>query len=117
LKFVLDESVDAPIAERLKNDGHNVSCVWDLALGISDEEVLKLANETNALLITADRDFGELVFRMKKLTCGIILVRLSGLSVAKKPEIVSEVISKYGKELSDSFTVITPGLIRIRNKI
>lgn len=75
-----------------------------------------MANETSSLLITADRDFGELVFRMQKLNCGIILVRLSGLPLEKKPAIVSGIISQYGKKLSESFTVITPGLVRIRKK-
>jgi len=116
LKFVLDESVDAPIAVRLKKDGHSVICVWESAPGISDDQVLDLTNEQQAILITADRDFGELVFRLQKVPYGVILIRLSGLSLEKKTEIVSKAVAEYGEELSESFSALKPGLIRIRSK-
>jgi len=111
---VVDESVDAPLAERLKKDGHRVICVWELSGGISDDEVLELTNKNQAILITADRDFGELVFRLMKAYQGVILIRLSGVSVKRKVEIVSNAIARYGDQFAEAFSVITPGLIRIR---
>ncbi len=114
MKFVLDESVDAPIAFRLTKDGHRVICVWESSRSASDTQVLSLANKNRAILITADRDFGELVFRLEKAHYGVILIRLSGLPIKEKVEIMSRVIAEHGEKLSESFTVVKPGLIRIR---
>ena len=52
--------------------------------GIDDEVVMQRANEANALLLTSDSDFGDLVFRQRKLSVGVILVRLSDLSPESK---------------------------------
>jgi len=114
LKFFLDESVDAPVAERLRKDGHDVTCVWELESGLSDEAVLGKASKVEAVLVTADKDFGELVFRMGRLHTGVILIRLAGVSLDRKCHVVSEAIINHGDEIPGSFTVITPALIRIR---
>ncbi len=58
---------------------------------ITDDLVLERANERSALLLTADKDFGQLVFQGKRLaTSGVILFRLAGLSGDRKAEIVSD---------------------------
>jgi predicted nuclease of predicted toxin-antitoxin system len=82
--------------------------------GIPDDAVLDLANREAALLLTADKDFGELVFRQHRLTSGVILVRLAGLSSTRKAEIVVSVIDEHAAELPDAFAVVTPGIFRIR---
>ena len=114
MKILLDESVDAPVAEKLRRDGHQVICVWELAPGLSDEEVLALARENEARLVTADKDFGELVFRMQKVQAGVILIRLAGLSPEKKADIVAGAIKTHGEKTKGAYMVITPALIRIR---
>ncbi|MCP4104864.1 MAG: hypothetical protein GY749_04905 [Desulfobacteraceae bacterium] len=117
MKFVADESLDFQIVSRLRQDGFNVFYVAEMTPGISDREVLDLANSTSALLLTADRDFGELVFRQHLITEGVILIRLAGLSPEHKAEIVSSAIRLHRDELRDSFVVITPGHIRIRRNL
>jgi predicted nuclease of predicted toxin-antitoxin system len=64
--FLADESVDRQIIERLRQDGHQVLDVTELDPGISDDKVLSMANESDAILLTSDRDFGDLVFRQRK---------------------------------------------------
>jgi predicted nuclease of predicted toxin-antitoxin system len=82
--------------------------------GISDDAVLSLANDKEAVLLTADRDFGELIFRQKKVFKGIILVRLAGLSPSSKADKVSLAVKKHSKDIQSAFSVITPSSIRIR---
>jgi predicted nuclease of predicted toxin-antitoxin system len=82
--------------------------------GISDGVVLDLANRETALLLTADKDFGELVFRQHRLTTGVVLIRLAGLSSTYKAGIVVSVINERAAELLGAFAVITPGILRIR---
>ena len=82
--------------------------------GISDDAVLDKANRESALLITADKDFGELVFRQHRFLMGIVLIRLAGLSPQLKAEIVAKMVNKHLKELPNAFVVITPAMFCIR---
>ena len=63
MNLFADESVDQAVVERLRQDSHDVLYVAELAPSIADDEVLREANARSAVLVTADKDFGELVFR------------------------------------------------------
>lgn len=78
MRLLSDEGVDRPIFERLRADGHELLYVAELDPGISDETVLRTAHERGMAVITTDKDFGELIFRMKRVSAGVILLRLSG---------------------------------------
>ncbi len=114
MNFLADESKDRQIVDALRNEGFNIGYVAEIEPSISDDAVLNPANKERALLITADKDFGELVFRLRRLSAGVILIRLAGLSPIKKTEIVTSIIKKHSNELIESFSVITPTGIRIR---
>jgi len=116
MRILADESVDKQIVDHLRQDGHVVFYVAEMEPGISDDEVLSLATRESALLLTADKDFGELVFRQGRFAEGIILIRLAGLSQRRKGEIVSSAVRIHADELSQAFTVITPGVVRVRRK-
>lgn len=117
MNFVADESIDLQIVERLRADGHTVIYIAEMDPGISDEDVFRLANQQSAILITADKDFGELVFRKAFATYGILLIRLAGLSQTLKAEMTSSAIRERASEIPNSFSVVTPGTIRIRHKV
>ncbi len=114
MNFLADESLERQIVERLRQDGHLILYVAEMEPGIADDTVLDLANQEEALLLTADKDFGELVFRLRRLATGVVLVRLAGLSPTSKAEIVSRAINQHAQELLRAFIVITPRAIRIR---
>jgi predicted nuclease of predicted toxin-antitoxin system len=113
--FLADESVDGQIVYHLREIGYSVRYIAELAPGINDKEVLNRSNVNREILITADKDFGELVFRLKMMPSGIILFRLAGLTSEEKSIILSNSIKKHENKLLNSFTVITPESIRIRN--
>jgi len=69
---IADENIDAQIVEKLRENGYTVLYIRELDPGISDDEVLNLANQNSAVLITNDKDFGELVFRLRRVTAGVI---------------------------------------------
>lgn len=62
MNLLADESVDEQIVQRLRREGFDVSYVAEMEAGIPDELVLDRSNEANALLLTADKDFGEVDF-------------------------------------------------------
>ena len=88
--------------------------VAEMEPGVLDDAVLDLANREAALLLTADKDFGELVFRQRRFSGGIILVRLAGLSSERKAATVTAAVNQHASELPQSVTVITPGVCRTR---
>jgi predicted nuclease of predicted toxin-antitoxin system len=73
-----------------------------------------MANAQQSVLLTGDKDFGELLFRMRRVSAGIILIRLSGLTATLKANIVSKAVQEHGNEMVGSFTVIESNIVRIR---
>ena len=57
MKFLADESLDALIVERIRQDGYPVIYIAEIAPSISDDEVLDRANQESRIPITADKDF------------------------------------------------------------
>ena len=84
--------------------------------GIRDEAVLSMANDESALLMTLDKDFGELVYRQHLVHSGVILIRLEGLLSGTKATIVAQSFERYSTEFLHAFTVISPGHIRTRRR-
>lgn len=114
MNLLADESVDRQIVDRLRREGHAVRYVAEMEPGIPDDTVLSLANQEADVLLTADKDFGELGFRQGQVTSGIFLVRLAGLSPARKAGVVATAVSRHSRELPGAFAVLTPGSFRIR---
>lgn len=114
MNLLADESVDKSIVTELQQNGHNVLYIAEFAPSIDDETVLHQANQNRALLLTEDKDFGELVFRQGLVHMGVVLIRLSGLSPQAKLTSVSAVFANYENELLEAFSVISPGRVRIR---
>ena len=126
MRLVADESVDGPIVYRLREEGHDVWYIAEMEPGLSDDAVLELANREADLLVTADRDFGELVFRRRRPAPGIVLVRLAGVPPMAKAEIVSVALREHGAEMmrdrlaapsrAGPIAVITRRSVRIRSR-
>ena len=115
--FLADESVDAAIVQGLRDRGFDVLYIAELNPGIPDSAVLERANQGNALLLTEDKDFGELVFRRREIASGVVLIRLAGLSSDHQRNLVLAAMDQHGDELLGGFSVISPGSIRIRARI
>ena len=114
MKLFADESVDRHVVIKLRESGYEIPYVAEMEPGISDETVLEKANQIPAILLTEDKDFGELVYRQQLIHEGVVLIRLVGISSEKKAELVLNVINEHGRELKKVFCVISPGIVRIR---
>lgn len=114
MNIIVDENIAVQVVEKLQEDGHNVRYTIQ-GQGIADTIVLDMAYKQKALLITDDKDFGELVVHNKQQAFGVLLVRLPGLAFDQKAEIVADVVREYGNALTSAFTVITKKSIRTRS--
>ena len=117
MKIIADESIDRQIVERLRAAGHEVLFIAELDPGIDDEAVLAHSREQQAILLTADKDFGELVFRQHLLHSGILLVRLAGLEAEAKAEMVASTVDRHSEAMRLGFAVLTQRAFRIRKPV
>jgi len=115
-KFVADESVDFRIIKFLRESGYTIHAVIKENPRIDDDSVLKYASSIEAILITEDKDFGELVFRLRKPNHGVILLRLGGVTINERNNKLLEVLQKFNGKFTRKFTVITSDKIRIKNQ-
>jgi len=115
-KFVADESVDFRIIKFLRESGFEVIAVIKEHPGIDDDGVLKFAVSLNAILITEDKDFGELTFRLRKRNHGIILLRFGGIPIEERNHKLLETLQKFDSKFTNMFTVITSDKIRIKSQ-
>ncbi len=114
MNLVVDEGVDKPIVDALRSNGFVVDYFAESGAGTSDQEILAASSQAETLLLTCDKDFGELVHRQRMTTAGVVLIRLDGISAASKAEIVVRTMTGHGAEMAGKFSVISPGLLRIR---
>lgn len=114
MRLVADECVDYGIIRELRKNNVEVFAIFEEIASIKDKNVLEIANEREWLLLTEDRDFGELVFRFKQPHHGIVYVRIKGLPRKVKIDRVVSIILNYYNDLHDAFTLITNEQMKIR---
>jgi predicted nuclease of predicted toxin-antitoxin system len=116
MNFLADESCAGPVIQGLREAGHDVVAIAEVAKGSVDELVIGRALGEPRILLTEDPDFGEWVYARGHTSAGVILVRFpNGVRRAKPPSVV-EAVAKLGLRLSDSFTVVEPGRVRIAGR-
>lgn len=114
MKIVADESVDFTIVRNLRAQGLDVFAIVEQEPSISDDDVLNIAVQQDALLITEDKDFGELVFRLKLPHKGVLLLRLGAMPSERKGELAARAIIVHLSELPDALSVFDGHHLRIR---
>ena len=116
MRFLVDECTGPAVANWLRQLNHDVISVFDEIKGADDREVIQKASEQNRILITNDKDFGELVFREKKPHKGVILLRLEDERAVNKIAVLKDLLEKYENSLSGHFIVVTESTVRITGK-
>ncbi len=114
MNFLADEGIDRSIVDGLRQSGFDVFYVIDETRSLDDDVILQIAADEKRILITKDKDFGELVFRLNKVHAGVVLLRLEGLETQERADLVCPLLLKHKNQLLNSFTVIQKGIIRIR---
>jgi predicted nuclease of predicted toxin-antitoxin system len=114
---VADENIDKEIVDRLRADGHNVVYIADDDGGIDDQTVLDRSLRFDGVLLTADKDFGDLVFRQRLLHSGVLLIRLAGINSDVKAGLVAATFDQHGEELSSGFAVLNKRSLRFRKSL
>lgn len=82
---------------------------------MTDDEILDKASSEHYILITNDKDFGEMIHREKRPHHGIVLLRLKDERASNKIAALEKLLEHYSDQLEDAFVVVTESQIRIGN--
>ncbi len=92
IKFIADVNIEKVIVDLLLENGYNVKWIPDYDCEILDADLLNMANTEKRILVTNDKDFGELTFLQKKLSTGIILIRVKGQRPQNKIKVMKKLL-------------------------
>lgn len=113
-RFLADGGVDFRLVIALRERGYGVRSVAEESPSISDEKVLQIAVEGDVVLLTEDKDFGEMVFRRGLTLPGVLLIRLHGLKGIEKVRLVQAAFENHAEEFRGAFSVLNDKAVRIR---
>lgn len=111
---MVDESAGMAVVEYLRSVGHDVFSVAETMPHADDLNILNQAASERRILVTNDKDFGELIFRSAKAYHGVILLRLHDESPANRVRVMKGILEQYADRLESHFTVATESRVRIR---
>jgi len=107
LKFLVDVNIEKPIINFLIKKGFDIKCVVDIDKKMTDYSVCEIANTEQRVLITNDKDFGEIVFFQKRISSGIILLRIKGRDASEKILLLEKLLDNHYGKIINHFVVIT----------
>lgn len=113
--ILADENIVSAVVVGLRADGWDVVWIAEVAPSIEDADVLARAAREGRVLLTDDKDFGELVVREGRAHRGVVLLRLHGMPPAERAVLVSRVFGSLMDEIRGNFAVVhRDGAVRIR---
>ncbi len=115
MKFIVDESTGMSVVNYLRGQGHDVLAVAEDMPQADDMDILARAVPEERILITNDKDFGELIFRTGRTHAGVLLLRLRDESSVNRVHTVKAVLEQHANRLAGRFIVATESGVRIRS--
>jgi len=112
VRFLADESCDFGVVRTLRAAGHDVVAVTEISTRSTDQEVIELAVREDRILLTEDKDFGQLVYANMQPSGGVIFIRYPAHVRSNLSKAVMSLIKEKGEQLASSFVVLRPGRIR-----
>jgi len=112
VRFLVDECTGPAVARWLREQGHEVFSVYDEARGMRDSNIIRKAATENWILVTNDKDFGEEVYRRRRLHRGVVLLRLADERASNKIASLRRLLESHLDRLPDHFVVVTETRVR-----
>jgi predicted nuclease of predicted toxin-antitoxin system len=113
MRFLADESCDFAVVYALRKANHDVLAVAEITPRAADSDVIRLAKKQKRILLTEDKDFGQLVYAAGQKALGVIFLRFP---VSARDVIANDMVmlvEEQKEKLFGSFVVVQPGKIRI----
>ncbi|PKO20340.1 MAG: hypothetical protein CVU38_20645 [Chloroflexi bacterium HGW-Chloroflexi-1] len=114
MKILVDVGVSKMVEEWLARQRFDVKAVRDLNPSMADFDILALAVTEERLVITMDKDFGEMIVRSGLPHAGVLLLRLEDATSAEKVVVVQHIFASYLDVLPGHYCVYQRGRLRVR---
>jgi len=114
MKFLVDECTGTAVVACLRDKGHDAVAVVEVMPEADDMEILDRAVLEGRIVVTNDKDFGELVYRSGGEHRGVVLLRLRDERAANKVRMIKVVLAQVGERLRNHYVVVTEAGIRVR---
>ncbi len=114
IKFLVDVGVGNKVEIWLNLKGYDTKAVRELDPRMTDTEILQIAVDENRMVITMDKDFGDLIYQMNMPHAGVILLRLDSYSSEEKTKIIQIILEEHMTKIIGKFSVYKDGRLRIR---
>lgn len=114
MKFLVDECTGTSVVACLRDEGYDAVAVVEVMPEADDEEILDHAVSEGRIVVTNDKDFGEMVFRSGRVHRGVVLLRLRDERAENKVRIMKVVLAQLGARLWNHYVVATEAGIRVR---
>lgn len=114
LKFVLDVGVGYKVWEYLTSNGYDATLITTINPSMSDTDILFIAENESRMVITMDKDFGDLVYHSGKAHKGVLLLRLEDALGEEKAATMQFIIENFKDQIEGKFCVFKNGRLRIR---
>ena len=113
MRFLADESCDFGVVRALRAVGHDVLSVAEIAPRARDTVVIRLAHGDKRILLTEDKDFGQLVYAYGHSVCGVIFIRYPASARKQLQKDIVKLVRQRGDKIIGCFIVVQPGRVRI----
>ena len=114
-RFLANENIPKATVARLRNQGHDVLAVAERLAGSSDSLVLQKARQEQRIIVTFDRDYGELIYRQRLAKpAGMGYLRFTPVSPTEPADVLLKLLRDDGIKLADYFTVVDRQQVRQR---
>ncbi len=115
MRWFADENIHKDIVRALRDAGHDVVSVAEFAPQTEDYRIVDQARREHRIVLTEDKDFGEITFKDQRETFGIVLLRFTLQLWQPKSRRLAEVIASQGDALARQFTVIDEARVRVQS--
>jgi predicted nuclease of predicted toxin-antitoxin system len=115
VNFIVDVGVGKSVEKWLANQGYKVVPVREINPEMEDYEILSLAIIEDAIIITMDKDFGELIYKEKMEHRGVLLLRLDDAVAEEKLAVIQSLFPENAENIKSNFAVYQSGKLRVRD--
>ena len=113
MRFLVDECTGPAASRWLDEQGQDVCSAYDLARGADDETIIQKAVGEGRILITNDKDFGQMFFRDGRVHSGVILLQMEDERPKAKIAVLKSLLKNYPDRIEGQFLIVSEEIIRI----
>ena len=113
-RFLVDVCVGRKVEDWLVKNGYDIETVREINPRMNDKEILKIAVIEGRMVVTMDKDFGELVYNSGMAHSGVLLLRIEDANANEKVKTIEKILTEYQDMLSNNFCIFQNEKLRIR---